>query len=131
MRVIIVGGGLAGLTLASALEKANVDFVLLEARGRFDPQVGASIGLNAAAMRILDQLGAAKAIMNETAPIKMSKVHRSDGKLVMPPALTFPVLKTRYEIIGCLVTFEAISLNEILGLAMDRAFWTANALSRR
>ncbi|KAJ5120787.1 FAD binding domain-containing protein [Penicillium bovifimosum] len=101
MRVIIVGGGLVGLTLASALEKANVDFVLLEARGRFDPQVGASIGLNAAAMRILDQLGAAKAIMNETAPSKMSKVHRSDGKLVMPPALTFPILKTRFGYGSC------------------------------
>ncbi|KAM5434826.1 hypothetical protein McanCB56680_003103 [Microsporum canis] len=98
---IIVGGGLAGLTLASALEKANVDFVLLEARGRFDPQVGASIGLNAAAMRILDQLGAAKSIMDETAPIKVSKVHRSDGKLVMPPALTFPILKTRFGYGAC------------------------------
>ncbi|KAJ5294985.1 FAD binding domain protein [Penicillium antarcticum] len=96
MRVIIVGGALAGLTLASALEKANVDFVLLEARGRFDPQVGASIGLNAAAMRILDQLGAAEEIMNHTAPIKMSKVHRSDGTLVMPPAFTFPILQARF-----------------------------------
>ncbi|OQD80294.1 hypothetical protein PENANT_c037G04700 [Penicillium antarcticum] len=97
MRVIIVGGGLAGLTLASALEKANVDFVLLEARGRFDPQVGASIGLNAAAMRILDQLGAAEEIMNHTAPIKMSKVHRSDGTLVMPPAFTFPILQASVD----------------------------------
>ncbi|KOC07347.1 FAD binding domain protein [Aspergillus flavus AF70] len=96
MRVIIVGGGLAGLTLASALEKANVDFVLLEARGQFDPQVGASIGLNAAAMRILDQLGAAEEIMNHTAPIKMSRVHRSDGTLVMPPAFTFPIIKARF-----------------------------------
>ncbi|RAL15283.1 FAD-dependent oxidoreductase [Aspergillus homomorphus CBS 101889] len=101
MRVIIVGGGLAGLTLASALEKANIDFVLLEARGRFDPQVGASIGLNAAAMRILDQLGAAKEIMNHTAPIKMSKVHRSDGTLVMPPAFTFPILKARFGYGAC------------------------------
>ncbi|KAL4814755.1 hypothetical protein BDW67DRAFT_186313 [Aspergillus spinulosporus] len=101
MRVIIVGGGLAGLTLASALEKANVDFVLLEARGRFDPQVGASIGLNAAAMRILDQLGAAKEIMDHTTPIKMSRVRRSDGKPVMPPAFTFPILKaSRIEAIS-------------------------------
>ena len=95
MRVIIVGGGLAGLTLASALEKANVDFVLLEARARLDPQVGASIGLNAAALRILDQLGAAQQIIEDTAPVKVSKVHRSDGKLVMPPAFTFQILKAR------------------------------------
>lgn len=97
MRVIIVGGGLAGLTLANALEKADVDFVLLEARARLDPQVGASIGLNAAALRILDQLGAAQDIIKHTAPVKVSKVHRSDGKLVMPPAFTFQILEARCE----------------------------------
>ncbi|KAI8965513.1 FAD binding domain protein [Daldinia sp. FL1419] len=97
MRVVIVGGGIAGLTLASALEKADIDFVLLEARARFDPQVGASIGLSAAAMRILDQLGAAQDIVKHTAPVKVSKVHRSDGKLVMPPAFTFQILKARFS----------------------------------
>ena len=97
MRIVIVGGGLAGLTLASALEKMDIDFVLLEARARFDPQVGASVGLNAAGMRILDQLGAAREIISHTAPIKVSKVHRRDGKLVMPPAFTFPILKARYD----------------------------------
>lgn len=131
MRVEIVGGGLAGLTLASAWEKANVDFGLIEVRYRFDPQVGASIALNAAAMRILDQIRAGKAIMDETAPIKMSKVHRGNVKPVMSPALASPILKIRYEIIGCLVTFEAIPLNEVLGSAMDHAFWAASVLSGR
>lgn len=59
MRLTIVGGVLASLTLASALDKANVDFVLLEARARLDPQFESSIGLNAVASCILDQLGAA------------------------------------------------------------------------
>ncbi|KAM5465354.1 hypothetical protein MauCBS54593_006600 [Microsporum audouinii] len=95
MRVVIVGW--ESLTLASALEKASVDFVLLEARGRFDSQVGAFIGLNAAALRILDQLGAANSIMDETAPIKVSKVHCGDGK----PALTFPILRTRFGYGAC------------------------------
>lgn len=97
MRVIIVGGDLAGLTLASALENADVEFVLLEARARLDPQVGASIGLNAAAMRILDQLGAAQDIIKHTTPVKVSKVHRSNGKLFMPPAFTFQILKARCD----------------------------------
>lgn len=96
MRVIIVGGGIAGLTLAGALEKGGIDFVLLEARSLFDPQVGASIALNAASMRILDQIGAAQDIISQTAPVKVSKVHRSDGTLVMPPAITFQILKARY-----------------------------------
>jgi 2-polyprenyl-6-methoxyphenol hydroxylase-like FAD-dependent oxidoreductase len=128
MRVIIVGGGLAGLTLASALEKATIDFVLLEARGRFDPQVGASIGLNAAAMRILDQLGAAEEIVRNTAPVELSKVHRSDGTLVMPPAFTFQILKARYDMGGCLACLETGWLKKILGLATEYLFWTDNAL---
>jgi monoamine oxidase len=31
-RVIIVGGGIGGLTLANCLQHANIDFVLLESR---------------------------------------------------------------------------------------------------
>lgn len=37
-KVVIVGGGLSGLTLAHALEQANVDFVLLESHD-FSSQV--------------------------------------------------------------------------------------------
>ncbi|CZR66819.1 uncharacterized protein PAC_16720 [Phialocephala subalpina] len=55
-KVIIVGGGIAGLTLANSLERANVDYVLLEARAVIDPQVGASIGILPNGCRILDQL---------------------------------------------------------------------------
>ncbi|KAI4724917.1 FAD/NAD(P)-binding domain-containing protein [Aureobasidium sp. EXF-10728] len=45
MKVIIAGGGIAGLTLANALEQANIDYVLLERRKVIAPQVGASIGI--------------------------------------------------------------------------------------
>jgi 2-polyprenyl-6-methoxyphenol hydroxylase-like FAD-dependent oxidoreductase len=44
-RVIIAGGGIAGLTLANALERAGIDFILLEGRNEIAPQVGASIGM--------------------------------------------------------------------------------------
>lgn len=73
MRVIVVGGGIAGLTTANALEKAGIDFVLLEARARFDPQIGASIGLRPNAMRIFDQVGAAQVIVDHTAPVRVSR----------------------------------------------------------
>jgi 2-polyprenyl-6-methoxyphenol hydroxylase-like FAD-dependent oxidoreductase len=55
-RVIIGGGGIAGLTLANALEKANIDYILLEGRDTVAPQVGASIGIHPNGTRILDQL---------------------------------------------------------------------------
>ncbi|OCT53944.1 FAD binding monooxygenase [Cladophialophora carrionii] len=56
-KVIIVGGGVAGLTLANALELAKVEYVLLESKGQFAPAVGASIAIGANGNRVLDQLG--------------------------------------------------------------------------
>ncbi|CAH0057356.1 unnamed protein product [Clonostachys solani] len=56
-KVIVVGGGVAGLTLALMLEKFDIDYVLLEARKEFAPQVGASIGMMPNGLLVLDQLG--------------------------------------------------------------------------
>lgn len=56
-RVIIVGGGVAGLSLALMLEKNGIDFVILEAYHEIAPQVGASFGILPNGLRVLDQLG--------------------------------------------------------------------------
>lgn len=56
-RVIIAGGSVSGLTLANALEKFDIDYILLEAYPSIAPQVGASIGILPNGFRILDQLG--------------------------------------------------------------------------
>ncbi|OJD30709.1 monooxygenase fad-binding protein [Diplodia corticola] len=56
-QVIIVGGGITGLTLALMLQRLRIDYVLLEAYQSVTPNVGASIGLYANGLRILDQLG--------------------------------------------------------------------------
>lgn len=55
-KVLIVGGGIAGLSLAIMLDKFDIDYLLLEAYGEIAPQVGASIGMIANGLRILDQL---------------------------------------------------------------------------
>lgn len=68
-RVIIAGGGIAGLTLANSLSQAHIDYVLLEARDEIAPQVGASIGIFAQGARILDQLGAYDNIVKLIHPI--------------------------------------------------------------
>ncbi|KXS95079.1 hypothetical protein AC578_9584 [Pseudocercospora eumusae] len=95
MRVIIVGGGIAGLTFANALEKADIDFVLLEARPLLDPQVGASIGLGPNALRIFDQFGAAQEIIDQTTPLLWNEGHDRNGKRIAPPAAVFHLLKPR------------------------------------
>lgn len=56
-KVIIAGGSIAGLSLALMLEKNGIDFVVLEGYPNIAPQVGASIGVLANGLRILDQLG--------------------------------------------------------------------------
>jgi len=80
--VIIAGGGVAGLTLASTLEKINVDYVLLESRSEVTPYAGASIAINANGGRILAQLDAYDNIHANTLPIDWLRSWK-DGKVVM------------------------------------------------
>jgi 2-polyprenyl-6-methoxyphenol hydroxylase-like FAD-dependent oxidoreductase len=55
--ILIAGGGVAGLTLALALEKHNISYTLLESYPNLIPKVGAGICLLPNGLRILDQLG--------------------------------------------------------------------------
>lgn len=78
-RVIIAGGGIAGLTLANALEKANINYVLLEARDTITPQVGASIGFFPNGGRILDQLGCFDPILKDTSELLRGRSRDKNG----------------------------------------------------
>ncbi|KAH7402239.1 hypothetical protein DE146DRAFT_459836 [Phaeosphaeria sp. MPI-PUGE-AT-0046c] len=112
-RVIIGGGGIAGLTLANALEKASVDYILLEARDTISPQVGASIGIFPNGGRIIDQLGCFDQIEREICPLGLyynryqdgSLAYVADGIPLLQKRLAYPtafleretVLKVLYE----------------------------------
>lgn len=54
--VIIIGGGIGGLTLANALAHMNIPFDLYEQASELT-EVGAGIGLSQAPLRILDKTG--------------------------------------------------------------------------
>lgn len=56
--VVIVGGGIAGLFLANALEQHGISYKLLESGKEIAPQLGASIGLLPHGLRLLDQINA-------------------------------------------------------------------------
>lgn len=62
-KVVIVGGSIAGLSLALMLERNGIDFVILEAYGSIAPQVGASFGVLPNGFRILDQLGCYESVL--------------------------------------------------------------------
>ncbi|KAI1455918.1 FAD/NAD(P)-binding domain-containing protein [Annulohypoxylon moriforme] len=67
-KVIISGGGIAGLALANMLQKAGIDFVVLEKR-EIAPQIGASICVVSHTGKIFDQLGIWKSICASNVPL--------------------------------------------------------------
>jgi 2-polyprenyl-6-methoxyphenol hydroxylase-like FAD-dependent oxidoreductase len=82
-KVIIVGGSISGLSLALMLEKNGIDFVVLEGYKSIAPQVGASIGVLANGLRILDQLDCCQSVLDK-AEYSVDKVcfRDSQGKLI-------------------------------------------------
>lgn len=78
-RVVIVGGSIAGLTLAHSLHKIGVDYIVLEKRKEVAPQEGASIGILPNGARILDQLGIYDDIEPITEPLGVTHINYPDG----------------------------------------------------
>ena len=66
--VIIIGGGVAGLTLSNMLEQAGIDFVLLEKHSQIAADAGAGILVLPPGARILDQLGCYDRLNSSVAP---------------------------------------------------------------
>lgn len=97
-KIIIVGGGIAGLTLANMLEKFEIDYILLEARDNIAPAVGASIGLFPNGLLILDQIGCYEPVraVAQGDSVKYAHMRRPDGSSVSCTEDLFAHLKKRY-----------------------------------
>lgn len=67
-RVLIAGGSVTGLVLANALEKAGIDYLVLEKR-EIAPMLGASISILCHTAGILDQLGVWQNILSQAMPL--------------------------------------------------------------
>ncbi|KGO63138.1 Monooxygenase, FAD-binding [Penicillium expansum] len=78
-KVVIVGGSVAGLSLALMLERNGIDFVVLEAYGSIAPQVGASFGVLPNGLRILDQLGCYDSVL-KMAEYPVDTLHFRDSQ---------------------------------------------------
>lgn len=76
--VNIIGGGIAGLSLANALQCAGIDFKLFEQAPQLT-EVGAAIGISKAALDILEILGLSEQVKN--AGNETQSLHLSDKNL--------------------------------------------------
>lgn len=78
-QVLIIGGGLGGLTLATICKKTGISVKVLERSKQVSP-AGAGISLAPNALRVLDQLGLYSDILEEGQPLKKIQVHRNTTK---------------------------------------------------
>lgn len=81
-KVIVVGGGLAGLGLAHSLSKAGIDYVVLERADDLTPQGGASLAMWPHNVRVLDQLGLLKQMEEIDCHIRNKVNVRKDGSVM-------------------------------------------------
>src|SRR5262249_53509198 len=88
VRVIIVGGGIGGLSAAIGLRRTGHEVIVLERASRIDP-LGAGITLFSNAMRALDRLGVREAIAAHGALAQRSAILTWQGRELtqVPPDL--------------------------------------------
>lgn len=78
-QVLIIGGGIGGLTLAAICRKIGISCKVLERTKELTP-VGAGISLAPNALRVLDQLGIYRSIVEEGQRLRKIQVHRNRTK---------------------------------------------------
>jgi 2-polyprenyl-6-methoxyphenol hydroxylase-like FAD-dependent oxidoreductase len=79
VRVIVVGGGIAGLSAAIGVRRSGHEVIVLERAPRIDP-IGAGLTLFANAMSALDRLGMRDAVAAQGAPAKRSAILTWEGR---------------------------------------------------
>jgi len=83
LKAIIVGGSVAGLTLAHIFDSTGIiDYILLEGRDNVAPPLGATIIIMPNGARILDQLGIYNSMIESKVVVDETFVRKSNGELI-------------------------------------------------
>jgi 2-polyprenyl-6-methoxyphenol hydroxylase-like FAD-dependent oxidoreductase len=80
--VLIVGGGIGGLTLAASLARRSIEAELIERAPSWSP-VGAGIGLGINAMMALGQIGADIGVLAKGATFQCWNLEDAKGRLII------------------------------------------------
>lgn len=78
-KVIIAGAGVAGLTLAHSLDKANIDYVVLD-KGIVAPPWGISLTIHPNGCRILHQIDCLDTVSAQCTPMEMFYQRDESGR---------------------------------------------------
>src|SRR5690242_13464490 len=81
MKVLIVGAGIAGLTLAAYLRKQGIEPTIVEKAMTLKP-FGYAIGIFPRGVRILKEVGAYKFLKNRSSKIGSYHIKDYDGSLL-------------------------------------------------
>jgi 2-polyprenyl-6-methoxyphenol hydroxylase-like FAD-dependent oxidoreductase len=114
-RVLVVGGGVGGLTAATAFARRGVEVVLVERRPTFDvPGVG--LGQPANALRVYDALGVLPEILASGFAYDRMYIFDSDRKLIVEHKFLLGD-----ETVPAVCALSRLRLHEILLAAAQRA----------
>lgn len=88
---------MTGLTLANMLERAGIDYLVLEGHHEIAPQIGASIGLFPSGLRVLDQLGCAKDLLDLVdMPLENMFMRNADGSVIFHQKDSMEIFEERF-----------------------------------
>ncbi|KAI0202484.1 hypothetical protein F4808DRAFT_468608 [Astrocystis sublimbata] len=82
-KILIIGGGIAGLSLAIMLEKYGLEYELLEKHADVAPKLGAGVGLTPNGARILDQIGVWDEMCRHASPVDSGTALSPQGRTVI------------------------------------------------
>lgn len=72
-KAIVVGGGPVGLTAAHALDRAGIDFVLLERQPEIVMNAGSNLALSPFGLQSMTQLGLVEALKAVSTPLVLQR----------------------------------------------------------
>ncbi len=116
-RILIVGGGIAGMTAAAAIAQAGFPVTLLESAPEFG-EIGAGVTLSPNAMKGLDFIGVCDAVAAAGVEPQRQRIqHWQDGRTLV--AMDRSTQRAKYG--APYVTIHRADLHEVLTAAAQRA----------
>jgi 2-polyprenyl-6-methoxyphenol hydroxylase-like FAD-dependent oxidoreductase len=116
-RVLILGGGISGLTLGIALRRAGIEVEILEVRHEIGAQAGIGLSLQGNALAALARVGLVDACIAQGVPANHINIRGPDGTLLAHQ----PVLRMGGEDLPATLGISRTLLHQILLRAGDEA----------